>query len=106
MGKKRRRPFADDPANLKRFRDEIMHLPDSTSGSQFVHSKSDFFPGKKKLPRKMKRKEERHLKKARRLAYSQRKPVNKLQIMKLTKIVVKTYFCPLLLLDEMICEKF
>ena len=81
MRNKRRRQKKDDPENLKRFRDEIMHLSEPSDGDgktyRFQHSKSEFaLHGKNKLPRKLKRKEERHMKKVRRLAYNQRKPVS------------------------------
>lgn len=81
MTRKRKIQFKDDPANLKRFRDEIMHLSEPKTKDSNVelykHDKSEFsLRGKKKLPRKMKRKEERHMKKARKLAHYQGKQVH------------------------------
>ncbi|XP_063421537.1 nucleolar MIF4G domain-containing protein 1-like [Mytilus trossulus] len=82
MTRKRKIQFKDDPANLKRFRDEIMHLSEPKTKDSNVelykHDKSEFsLRGKKKLPRKMKRKEERHMKKARKLAHYQGKQIPK-----------------------------
>ncbi|XP_052096195.1 nucleolar MIF4G domain-containing protein 1-like isoform X11 [Mytilus californianus] len=84
MTRKRKVHFKDDPANLKRFRDEIMHLSEpktkDSNVEYYKHDKSEFsLRGKKKLPRKMKRKEERHMKKARKLAHYQGKQMPKVE---------------------------
>lgn len=82
MPNKRRKQKKDDPENLMRFRDEIMHLSEPSDGGgntyRFQHNESEFaLHGKNKLPRKIKRKEERRMKKVKRLAYNQRKPMPK-----------------------------
>jgi len=92
MPNKRRKQKKDDPENLNRFRDDKMHLSEPSDGGgktyRFQHNKSEFaLHGINKLPRKLKRTEERHMKKVRRLAYNQRKPVS-IGICRITGLIV------------------
>ncbi|OWF40014.1 nucleolar MIF4G domain-containing protein 1-like [Mizuhopecten yessoensis] len=74
MGVKRK-VFRKDPQNLKRFRTEITEL----FGEELKSSDRHGSKGKKVKGRKQKRKEMKQLKKARKLAFSQHKPMPTLE---------------------------
>ncbi|XP_060067050.1 nucleolar MIF4G domain-containing protein 1-like [Ylistrum balloti] len=75
MGLKRK-VFRKDPQNLKRFRTEITEL---FGGEAKRSERHGYSQGKKTKGRKQKRKEMKQLKKARRLAFNQHKPMPTLE---------------------------